>query len=295
MSGVPSRVRLIRGQVDRFQRALQGVEGGDVTALHRARVATRRLRELVPLMQLQGSTAHKLSRRLRTFTARLGTIRESDVLLGLVDELHAERRASSEVLARVGMALARDRDDARRRALERLPLAGMRRLARKLRGIADDLESEPLRNTRAVRWAIDARIARRASRLAEALSHAGAVYLPERLHAARIAVKKLRYVLEAAGQLSDTRVRDDIAVLRRVQDALGRMHDLQVLIERVRGVQAIVTPPTVTLWSSLDLLIRQLDDECRRLHARYMRARPQLQAMAERLSGASTSRKERAG
>jgi CHAD domain-containing protein len=113
------------------------------------------------------------------------------------------------------------------------------------------------------------------------------VYLPERLHAARIAVKKLRYVLEAAGQLSDTHVRQDIVVLRRAQDALGRMHDLQVLVDRVRTVQATVAPPTVAVWRSLDALVRQLDDDCRRLHARYMRARPALAAIAERLVAAS--------
>jgi len=295
MSGVSSRVRLIRSQLDRFQRALHGVERGDTEAVHKARVATRRLRELLPLMPLDSGTAHRLSRRLRTVTQRLGAVREFDVLINLVDELNQDRRASTDALARVGMAIAQDRDAARERAFERLPIDDMRRLARKLRSLVDEADEVQTQDARAVRWALDARIARRAGRLAEALHEAGAVYLPERLHAARIAVKKLRYVLEAAGRLADAHVHDDIAVLRRAQDALGRMHDMQILIDRVRELQATTSQPAVTVWRSLDTLLRQLDDECRRLHGRYMKIRPVLGSIAERLSGSAPSRRQRAG
>jgi CHAD domain-containing protein len=277
---------LIRTQVERFERALNGVERGDAASLHKARVATRRLRELVPLMQLDADTAHKLSRRLRTVTHRLGAIREHDVLLAMIDELNDGKRASGDALARIGMAIARDRDAARKHSFDRVPLGDMRRLARKVRRRAKEFDAKGGRDARAVRWAVDARIARRSSALADALTAAGAVYLPERLHAARIAVKKLRYVLEAAGQSSDAHRREDIAALRRAQDALGRMHDLQVLVDRVRNVQATVAPPSVAIWRSLDAVVRQLDDECRRLHARYMRARPGLMTIAERLTAA---------
>ena len=285
MSGVSRRVRVIRTQLDRFQRALQGVERNDAGALHRARVATRRLREVVPLLQLPRAAAHKWSRKLRNVTVRLGTVREHDVLLALIDELHRTRRAPSDALARVGMAVARDRDAARDRVNERLPIGDMHRLARKLRGLTDDLEPERSHDARTVRWALDARVARRAAQLADAVQDAGAVYLPERLHDARIAVKKLRYVLEVAIDSAEEHARQDLATLRRAQDALGRMHDLQVLIDRVRAVQATLAPPSVTVWRALDALVRLLDDDCRRLHARYMKARPALEAMAERLSG----------
>ena len=64
------------------------------------------------------------------------------------------------------------------------------------------------------------------------------------------------------------------------------MHDLQVLIERVRQVQASLTPPNVTIWRDLDALVVSLEDDCRRLHARYMRLR-------ERLDGARPTRSAR--
>src|SRR3954471_12177403 len=85
------RSELLKSRIDRFSRALNGVDKGDVRALHRTRVASRRLRELIPVLQLDHATAHKLNRRLRRVTARLGVVRELDVLMLLIDELHSAR------------------------------------------------------------------------------------------------------------------------------------------------------------------------------------------------------------
>ena len=61
------------------------------------------------------------------------------------------------------------------------------------------------------------------------------------------------------------------------------MHDLQVLIDRVRQLQASLTPPSVAVWRDLDALMQMLEDDCRRLHARYMRLRDDLAEIAARL------------
>jgi hypothetical protein len=61
------------------------------------------------------------------------------------------------------------------------------------------------------------------------------------------------------------------------------MHDLQVLIERVRQVQASLAPPSVAIWRNLDATVASLEDECRLLHARYMRLRDKLVAAADTL------------
>src|SRR5581483_9005389 len=184
---------ILKPHVDRFTRAVRGMAKGDVHALHRARVESRRLRELIPVLPLDADVARKLNRRLRKVTARLGTVRELDVLLHLIDELHEARRPHSDPLARVAVAVARRRDKARERLLDRMPIDELERHARKLRNLIDEIKTASPRQVKAARWAIDARIARRASRLDHALLEAGAVYLPERLHAVRIAVKKLRY------------------------------------------------------------------------------------------------------
>ena len=115
-----------------------------------------------------------------------------------------------------------------------------------------------------------------------AIEDAGAVYLPERLHAVRIALKKLRYAVELAAEIAGQQTTPELRTLKRGQDLLGRLHDLQVLIDRVRQLQASLTPPDLVAWREFDELVTSLENDCRRLHARYMRARPALLAICDR-------------
>ena len=269
---------------------LQGVEDGDARALHRTRVASRRLREVLPVVHLDPDVAHKLSRRLRKITEQLGTVREFDVLLGVIDELKEAGRYPNAALVRVAANIGEDRIQARERLLAKIPIDELRRVAAKLEKVARTLEKDgALRRAgtarRSSRWAIDARVARRASTLAAAMSDAGAVYLARRLHAVRIAVKKLRYAIEVAVDVVHVTSSPDLKQLRRVQDVLGRLHDLQVLIDGARDVQAALTPPDITGWRELDRLVVALEEDCRRLHGRYMHDRDALLAMCMRLSG----------
>jgi len=298
MPALIRRSELLKATLDRFTRVLDGVEKGDIRALHRARVASRRLRELLPVLQLDHSTAHKLNRRLRRVTARLGTVRELDVLLMLIDELHVARRSRTAPIARVGVTISKARDDARKRMSRHLPIDDVRRLARRLEKLIDVLASQEQAASpksggakSGWRWAIEARVAKRASRLRAAVDEAGAVYLPERLHDVRLAVKKLRYAVELAGQAAGGRRESELRVLTRGQEILGRMHDLQMLIDRVRDVQASLAPPSLSVWRDLDSVIESLDEDCRRLHARYMRARAALLAVADRLTRVQASPK----
>ena len=283
-----TRSELLKRRVDPFTRVLTAMEQGDVRALHRARVASRRLRELLPMLQLEADLSRKLSKRLKKVTSRLGTVRELDVLMPLIDELHVSRRAGTGALGRVGISVAKDRDDARKRLFARLPTSDMRRLARKLDRVVATLQTDEAASSKAVsrrwRWAVDAQVAGRAARLATAVDEAGAMYLPERLHGVRIAVKKLRYARELSMELAGEKTGADLRALKRAQDVLGRMHDLQVLIERVRDVQASLAPPNVTVWRDLDALMASLEDDCRLLHARYMRGRAALRSVADALS-----------
>ena len=270
---------------------LPRIAKGDVLALHQARVASRRLREIVPVLQLDADVARKLGRRLRRVTRRLGHIRELDVLVPLVDELRATHGAHADALTRVGAAIAKARDEARKELADRLPVEDFERLARKLDRIVQTLRRDEKRGTdrrtldhdKAALWAIDARVARRATRLGQALERSTAVYLPERLHSARIATKKLRYALELSGAMGRPAAAPVLRTLKRVQDILGRMHDLQVLIDHVREVQASLTPPSLPVWRHLDALVVVVDAKCRVLHARYLRARPNLQALVDSL------------
>jgi CHAD domain-containing protein len=287
-----TRSDLLRRLLDRLTRALPGLQQGDVRALHRARVASRRLRELVPALQLDHAESKKLSRRLRKLTSQLGDVRELDVLMVGIDELHDSRPDQSGALARVGVAVSKDRDRARRQLFDALPIDRISRLAHRLDGCVADLKLLEASTSRAAartwKGSIDARVEKRAMSLATTVQNAGGVYIPERLHAVRIALKKLRYALELSHDVAGLRGDADLRVLKRAQDLLGRMHDLQVLIERVRQVQASLAPPNVAVWRELDALMVSLENDCRRLHARYMRMRGDLAAIAARLGGLHT-------
>src|SRR5581483_992689 len=98
MSASRPRHVLLRKRLQRFTRLLHGVHHGDVRAVHQTRVACRRLRELLPVIQLDGDLGHKLNRRLRKLTNRLGELRELDVLVQAVDDLRQSGRFSDRVL-----------------------------------------------------------------------------------------------------------------------------------------------------------------------------------------------------
>jgi CHAD domain-containing protein len=301
MSAAPDRYTLLRSRLDRFTRLLPGVEKGDIRAIHRARVATRRLRELLPVLELDASASRKLGRRLRRLTKRLGVIRELDVLLLLVNDLQESSQLRGRALGRVAGDLRRKRESAGREFHPDAVVPELQRVARKLRDVADDLKdtekkAERRSDERAWQWAIDARVARRAGNFKEALEHAGSLYLPDRLHRVRIALKKLRYAAEVDAEVARIERSADILAMKHAQESLGRLHDLQVLIDRVRKTQASLDPPDIGVWRDLDGLTVALEQRCRRLHARYVRQRPELDQICDRMltRGAKTpARRER--
>src|SRR5207302_9143089 len=85
-----------------------------------------------------------------------------------------------------------------------------------------------------------------------------------------------------AGVRNSARIR----TLKDAQDLLGRMHDLEVLIARTRGIQSSPGASTLKVSADLDRLVRRLETECRQLHGQYMAARPKLLQLCQRLMAA---------
>jgi CHAD domain-containing protein len=262
---------------------LHGLNEGDVRALHRTRVASRRLREILPVLQVDPGVARRLGRRLRKVTRRLGAVRELDVLCLLTDEMRESGRYEAQAVRRVAAAIGDERAHARDKLLAKLPTGELHRIAGKLDKIANDLKTG--KSSPGWRWAIEARVTHRALALKDALVDAGALYLPERLHAVRIALKKLRYAWEVLAEASGVRTKGELRSLKRGQDILGRLHDMQVLLDRVRQLQVSLTPPDLTLWHKLDALTTALENDCRRQHARFMRQRTVVFTMCDRATG----------
>jgi CHAD domain-containing protein len=287
-----------RERLAAFVREFPGLEQGSVQALHRARVASRRLRELLPLMAVDRETARTLQRRLRDVTQKLGDVRELDVLLQLIEELRGNSvRYRREGLEEIETAVARARHAARERLPQALPLSKLQRLAARLER-ADKTEDVPnaapvvRRPKRAWLWALEARMAQRAARVRSAIDVAGTLYAPDRLHDGRIAVKKLRYVMELLHDAGRQHVTSDLDTLKSAQDLLGRLHDFEVLMRWGREAQASLPATNLGARRELALLLLGLEDDCRRMHGRYMRDRAALLAIADRL-GAVSAQAER--
>jgi CHAD domain-containing protein len=262
---------------------LQGLDGGNVHALHQTRVASRRLREILPVLQVNPGVARRLGRRLRKVTQRLGAVRELDVLSLLIEELSASGRYDQQAMKKVAVAVADERKRARNRMSDKLPIDELRRIAGKLDRVAEDLKER--KSSRSWHWAVDARVTHRALALKTALAEAGALYLPERLHDVRIALKKLRYACEVGAEAAGTNIKAELRALKRAQEILGRLHDVQVLLDRIRQLQASLTPGDAVMSRRLDSVMIALENECRRLHARFMHQKMAVVSATERAAG----------
>lgn len=286
---------LIRQRLNVLSRSLDGARKGDVKDVHQARVATRRLREALPVLAT-GTRGRKLARDVRRLTRALGPVRELDVALLSLDEIGRERDVPARALSSLKQVIRHERRGVHadlRREIGRVDLEKLRKralvAARKGDAAGRLRSADPKRVADARR-----RMARRAERLRTAVESAAGLYLPDRLHVVRIAVKKLRYSMELAREMSGSKATAQIDTLKKMQDLLGRMNDLEVLIARVRGLQGSGKLPDLRLSSDLDILVRRLETECRQLHGQYMASRRQLLAICDRAISAA-ERKRHAG
>jgi CHAD domain-containing protein len=288
MARIASRTALLmRQRVNALSRSLPGARKGDADELHQARVATRRLREALPVVA-SGSRGRKLERMVRRLTRTLGPVRELDVALLTLDELAAAGDTPAAALTTLRQVMRSERRRLRaemRRRLERIDLPKLQHraaaVARKPRASRKSRVRDPRRLALA-----EERAARRAGRVRAAIENAAGLYLPDRLHEVRVAVKKLRYALELAQELSGSRATARVRTLKEAQDHLGRMHDLEVLIARIRGVQGSSSAPNLRLSGELDRLVRRLETECRQVHGHYMASRRKLLAICDHVADA---------
>ena len=276
--GRPDRLdALFDKRLKALMRDLPAARTGSVEAVHRTRVASRRVREALPLLDAAGSPVDKARRHTRRMTRALGTVRELDVALGIVNEVPASARPAQRLaIERVREHLVRERERSREAMLERLDYVRPDRMVRKIEGT---LESREVKAQPTGEWqqALQNRLSVRAQRLAAAIEHAGAIYLSDRLHDARIAAKKLRYSLELAADSGLGARTAALRTLKQAQELLGELHDLEIVIghvEHVQGTGKDQLPPDQQ--KELDLIVRELQDRCRELHGQYFRRRTAL-------------------
>ena len=269
-------VRLLERRTRALKRQLSAAIAGKDTGVHQARVASRRLREALPVLTegLQHTKAGKANRKIRRLTQALGTVRELDVTLHLIDELAERPAIPRHALADVRALVIEEREQRRAVMLERLDDVNAAKLARRLEAVRQALLQPS--SSHAWRAALAGRIARRGRRLERAVAAAGQIYEPEGLHQVRISAKKLRYALEIADESGAAPCADTLRAIKRVQDALGRLHDLQILQHHVAAVGAAPRKGRSTPDAGLAVLARLIEDECRHMHGRYVAGLPDL-------------------
>jgi CHAD domain-containing protein len=278
---LPALSRAVRRQTDRFARWLALARAGDEKGIHQARVATRRLREALPLLAAAGAPeARTLRRDVRRLTRALGPVRELDVARALLQDLAQRHHWPPTTAARVDQYFARRRG----RRLEALLDEADRIEAAALPARIDDLlvgmDAEAQRAAAVV--FLVPRVRRRARSLARAVSAAGTLYAVQPLHDVRLAVKKLRYLLELGAGVGGATVAPEIRQLKRVQAHLGRLHDLHIVQQ---GVQEMAAGRIDGVHARrLVRMDRDVERACRDLHAKYLKTAPALTDLAHRLT-----------
>jgi CHAD domain-containing protein len=258
-----------RARVSSLDQDLAGVYDHDVEAVHRTRVASRRIREALPVIgaeadQPRARDLRKTRATVRQLTRALGGVRELDVAVSILDDLGKRFATLEPATVVVREHVERERASRRVEMTRRLAELKPDRLTERLTSLAG-AAAGPGRADRIAR--LRGRLARRAGRLEAAVSLAGALYAFDRLHQVRIAAKKLRYVLELVHELAHVGTRRLVRPLTEAQDLLGRLHDLEVVAGHVRWAAAGV-PREAS--GGLKRLLAQIEREARERHADYL-------------------------
>lgn len=204
----------------------------DAKTVHDLRVASRRLQQLLRgLPRAKGKkSAKKASSFLRDVRQALGPLRNLDVMAEMTEARAAAsgNHATRAVWLEIKEAIEKQRAEESERAQEAIKehdLTGfLDRMSRSLRQrTVDDTIDDDLQET----------IQRRFQSWSEALSEVAEEPTAKRLHALRIAGKRLRYSVELSAALIDPKLKSLAHSLAQLQDNLGAWHDVHTLMQYV--------------------------------------------------------------
>jgi CHAD domain-containing protein len=258
---------VVSRHLDAARRALRRADAGGLhafrVALRRARTALKAHRRWVP------DVRRKDRRRLRRLARGTNAGRDADVLLPLLSRLARDLPAAERPDATALRRRLRRARHAETQAVDDLR-DGLRRAARPIRRrlrAAARSGSRP-----SFGEALGELLAADAATLAAELATLATSDAPAALHAARLTVKRVRYLLEP--------VRRDVpgagaavADLQRLQTRLGELHDLDVLGELLRSEIGTAHDAPAGLLSLDRLLAVRRAEMVRRLREDWVRER----------------------
>ena len=242
----PDAAEVVRAYIVEQQRVILA---GDLTlrrdndsAIHKTRVATRRLRSTLRVFGslFDEASAASLDNELRWYAALLGEVRDRQVLRSRLDDLALtvdEALVLGPVVARIDNELAHDKAEHWR--LLQHDMAGERYL-----GLLDDV----------ARWAeqppwtpeahdspklVKKKVNRAERKVAKRLRKANASGDIEKLHGVRKAAKRARYAAEAAEPVLGKKASGKQARrYQKLQDLLGEHQDSLLSADLLRGLGA---------------------------------------------------------
>ena len=292
MNTSTSRDRLWRKRLNELSTVWPDFVSGRTSGLHKTRVASRRIREALPVVGAAAppGKVKKLNKKMRALTRSLGPLRELDVELGILEDKAKTAGVPERAIEMVRRDVASRRQELQQKLADNAPVSDLTKLLRKLERVGTTREKAESKgkkgkghkgahqradSTLEAQWrgVLATRLMRRAKTLATALDEAGPTYAPERLHAVRISTKKMRYALEIARDAGVTAAAPLVRLLKRHQERLGCLHDLQMLLKHVRDTESRGVGSRV---NDLTAYADSLDRECRKLHADFVEHRAEM-------------------
>jgi CHAD domain-containing protein len=272
---------LYRDQVRILRAQLPGLFDGAKEAVHEARVATRRIRELLPLVGAPGHDVEQLQRAYKRVGRALGEVRDQDILIDSVASLERRVPQAGTLLVTLRRRHEHKRQSRARRLIKTLERVGATELLRTAVAAplaVFELLARTLGDGPSWRHTLKRIVQARAGAADASIAHATGVYFPRRNHEARIAIKKFRYAIEIAAATGAPVAPHALKTLKRAQDVLGVLHDRQVLLDELDDDGD--KPPAD--GDQIVFLCGFIEAEMRSLHGEYVGLRAPLLEVCRR-------------
>jgi CHAD domain-containing protein len=253
----------------------------DAEGVHQMRVASRRVRAGLPIF----STCFKVGqydrwrRGIKGVTEALGEARDIDVqiefLQTLVDKVTDDQRPGVRAILDHQVRQRKDLQGQVVGWLDNLKDEGiLNEMAERLSKTVHRLEGRKTDvHSRAGYAAGLANVSLRVMETLKLEEYVADPQAKDKHHALRIAVKRLRYTLEAFKPLFDDQLKKEIGELKEIQDLLGAMHDCDVWLAGIeeigRDICLASGTEEVALRPGLEAVRSDRSQERERLYAEF--------------------------
>ncbi len=226
--------------IDTFEKQIDGVmESDDIEYVHRMRVASRRIRAIMPLFSACFSQKRfkRWIKEIKQITRLLGEARDLDVQIEFIKTYRLKNTSSKvQIIDFIIKNLQAKRNNCQKTIRKGLEELNDSKILLEIKQFCED-ESKELKEFTffspfvfmSAEWKIS-------SKLNDFLAFEPYVYLENEVlkhHEMRIKAKWLRYTMEAFSSLYPNEFTNEIETIKGFQDVLGEMHDYDVWIENI--------------------------------------------------------------